>query len=174
MDAKKRICDICDYEAKSEKRLAEHYSCVHAKQKLHKCHVCSKEYGYRSGLQSHIRENHDFDFNGYPCDKCAHLAENRNSLEYHKKKIHNSGMKKQFSCDTCGKSYPSRMSLTCHIRSVHKGIRHTCETCGTTITQKSSLLKHFRIIMVKNPKRSTSVNCVKKYLAQRGKEMVEL
>ena len=106
-------CYVCDYEAKSQKRLSEHHSVVHLKKKLFKCHICPKEYGYSSALKDHIKENHDFDFNGYPCDKCAHLAENRNSLEYHKKKIHNSGMKKQFSCDTCGKSYPSRMSLTC-------------------------------------------------------------
>ena len=139
-------CDVCDYETPSETRLEEHQSVVHLKKKLHKCHVCSKEFGYKKTLKNHINEKHNFDFEGYHCDKCDFSADSREKLRYHQRKIHNIGPKQEFKCEPCGKFFKASLNLDLHIKSLHKGIRYHCDEfgCGSTFTQKSSLRKHFQ------------------------------
>ena len=51
--SKRRICDICGKDFKSNETLRSHVSAVHEKKKPWKCNKCGDTYKYRSGLDHH-------------------------------------------------------------------------------------------------------------------------
>ena len=101
-------CEFCDYEAHTGKSLNEHTNAVHLKQK-YKCTICPKEYAYKHALAAHMRNRHDPNFKGHPCDKCEFLGQTQNILQHHKEKAHKSE-KKVYQCENCDKSYTNRTS----------------------------------------------------------------
>ena len=139
-----RTCDICSYAAPTKKILTEHHSIVHLKERSNKCDICGAVFAYSYRLKNHIKEQHDFDFIGYPCDKCDFLGQSKGKIQYHKKMKHDQKDKKTFDCAPCGKSYKTNPGLIYHNRSVHKKIIYNCEHCDSTFTHTSSMHKHIK------------------------------
>ena len=139
-----RTCGICDYVAPTKNILEQHNTVVHFKEKPKKCDICGLAYAYSHSLNKHIRENHDFDFIGYPCDKCEFLGQTKTKIEYHKKIQHGPKDEQTFACEPCGKTYNNRSSLRHHNRSMHMKITYNCEHCDSTFTHQSSKTKHIK------------------------------
>ena len=72
------------------------------------CHLCDRDYCWRSSLEKHLRVYH-----GEPqfsCPLCPRIFRHNASLEQHSFSKHNPGFQK-FMCDLCGKNYLTKWGL---------------------------------------------------------------
>jgi len=74
-------CEICE---KMFVNLRSHIQQVHQKVRNHKCSICDKEFGKRSGLVRHIMTVHE-KMKSWPCDVCEKSFGEKTQLLRHRK-----------------------------------------------------------------------------------------
>ena len=88
------------------------------------CHLCDRDYCWRSSLEKHLRAYH-----GEPqfsCPLCPRIFRHKASLEQHSFSKHNPGFQK-FMCDLCGKNYLTKWGLTRHAR-IHSDLNNNSKS----------------------------------------------
>ena len=109
------------------------------------CHLCDRDYCWRSSLEKHLRA-----YYGEPqfsCPLCPRIFRHKASLEQHSFSKHNPGFQK-FMCDLCGKNYLTKWGLTRHAR-IHSDPNNNSKsvlwkTCGKSYTRNDLLQAHER------------------------------
>ena len=122
------------------------------------------------GLQTHIRNLHTPNQNGYQCDLCGVVLKFKGNLVQHMKSVHTdkrpyhckkcNGVFKTLhhlkkherrhnpdhvgTCTVCGKTVKiSQMSV--HLKRHNDDPKHPCSTCGKRFFEKQDLARHERI-----------------------------
>lgn len=149
-------CDICN---KLFVSLRSHVQQVHQKLRTYICHLCTKSFGKKSGLDRHILTVHE-KMRNYYCDLCQKSFGEKAQLFRHRK-IHfketalepDSGSisedqeiiedKKRYKCGRCKKILNSRAALKRHRSLVHLKERNfLCNFCPKKFGEKSNLMRH--------------------------------
>ena len=79
---------------------------------LFPCHLCEKDYKWRSSLDKHLKGCHGEA--QFECQSCSKAFRYKTCLEKHVATKHNL---KEFMCDLCGAKYSSKWGLTRHCRA---------------------------------------------------------
>lgn len=104
------VCQICSRSFDDKHRLREHLESVHENKK-NECSVCSKRFGVRSALNSHMRI-HSYK---HKCNECDRAFQSLDKLEVHKTR--HSGEK--YKCDMCAVEFKLKSRLKTHKMRVH-------------------------------------------------------
>jgi uncharacterized Zn-finger protein len=115
-------------------------NCHSGNDQSHICHICSKEYKNKSGMEYHLKTAH-VETRDYKCQvpDCGKRFRLPSALHYHRRLVHGP---KPFSCHMCPFKTAKKTNLNSHINFVHENPElrlHTCE-CGKSFKQ----LKHLR------------------------------
>ena len=108
---------------------------------LFPCHLCEKDYKWRSSLDKHLKGCHGEA--QFECQSCSKAFRYKTCLEKHVATKHNL---KEFMCDLCGAKYASKWGLTRHCR-VHKEPNNNlllCRECGKGYSRTDLLEAHER------------------------------
>ncbi|XP_028318794.1 zinc finger protein 454-like [Gouania willdenowi] len=113
---------------------------IHSGEKLFKCVVCSKCFGYKTDLNSHMR-SHTGE-KPFKCDICSKCFTEKVNLKSHMR-IHTG--EKPFKCDVCSNFFTEKVNLKSHMR-IHTGDKlFKCDVCSKCFNQKANLKSHMRI-----------------------------
>uniref|UniRef100_A0A336KWG4 CSON000725 protein n=1 Tax=Culicoides sonorensis TaxID=179676 RepID=A0A336KWG4_CULSO len=113
------------------------------------CHHCSKKYGDRKRISSHLKYLHfskKFDSNKprYTCNVCGKEISDYNSLRRHQMEHKDKKPKprEKAVCPICGESY---LLLRKHMRLVHLNttVRY-CDMCGRGFKTRETLVNHIK------------------------------
>ncbi|XP_031746881.1 RB-associated KRAB zinc finger protein isoform X1 [Xenopus tropicalis] len=132
-----------DSESSSQEQSCRNFQSLHEDEtegeKIHKCNVCGKQFGYKCYLTVHLR-THTGE-KPHKCDECGKYIASKAKLIIHQR-THTG--EKPYSCKECGKQFRSKPYLVEHMRS-HTGEKpHRCDDCGKQFAYKSRLIVHQR------------------------------
>jgi hypothetical protein len=103
-----------------------------------KCPHCSKEFGGKYILSSHIKAKHTNEFR-YKCERCPSGFIDRSAYDRH---LRSHTGEKPFTCSICGKGMTRNADLRRHMR-LHTGEKpFKCGLCEERFTDGSLLSKH--------------------------------
>jgi len=111
-------CKLCQQTEANEgfsskDMLREHLTVIHGNEFSIFCYDCGKGFKSISGLNNHIKLNHnDGTTTQFKCEKCGKCFARKSSLTTHM--ITHSNVR-PFVCNVCGKSYKHKQNLKSHI-----------------------------------------------------------
>lgn len=151
-------CSLCD--GKVFVNLRSHIQMVHQKVRQHKCTICEKAFGKKSGLDRHIITVHER-LKCWACDLCEKSFGEKAQLMRHRKvhfkpahqEIDVSQItddqevfekeKKCMRCGICKKTVNSKAALKRHKLLVHEKKKTLlCDFCPRFFGEKSNLMRH--------------------------------
>ena len=118
------------------------------KEKLHKCHLCSRVCLNRIGLLNHIRYIHTEKnklekVNRFQNrSKLKSLVSRKCSLPKQVETVH--VKQEEFQCQICAKSFTRSQYLIVHMKAIHEKRQNTCKMCKKTFGYKGHLLNHMK------------------------------
>ena len=101
------------------------------------CHICQKNFKYRSYLKQHLKTHNK----RYKCNRCGDIFKTILDLQVHR---HVHAHEKPFKCDFCGIGFKVENNMKEH-RRIHTGEKYTCDICDKQFTQKPALYNHRKI-----------------------------
>lgn len=158
---------------------------VHQKVRQHKCKICFKAFGKKSGLDRHITTVHER-LKCWSCDLCERSFGEKAQLLRHRKvhfkpayqepdisqitddtEIIEKGKKVKMRCGFCKKIVNSRAALKRHKLLVHEKKKTLlCDFCPRFFGEKSNLMRH----IMKSHTNETNMNSIK---IEPGEEAIE-
>ncbi|KAM7346556.1 uncharacterized protein ACRADG_006436 isoform 2-T2 [Cochliomyia hominivorax] len=131
-------CEFCAKIYPDHRRLQQHKTLVHLREKPFKCSQCDMSFAEERYLNNHVRHKHT----GFECLTC-HKVFNTNSIMKRHMLIHND--KKDYKCmeEKCGKTFATNKLLKAHQR-YHTDEMYVCEECGFKCRKRDSLVVHKR------------------------------
>ncbi|XP_072026575.1 uncharacterized protein [Amphiura filiformis] len=163
-------CDVCKMEFEQPHQLDRHMQ-THKEERPHQCGFCTNNFKRAMDLRQHIKFYHseiadkvdqivpkestppepEGDFK---CRQCDRSFKTTQGLEQHKRRTHNSDVKRKnllvkcrdgeqkYACQRCQKQFNSRKALINH-RFTHTTVRpYTCTICGRSFKRQWELHKH--------------------------------
>lgn len=140
-------------------------TCKASGKEIHKCHICQREFEFKSRLRAHILLKHkrlrpfacqqcDLSFTTkchlqaherihtgekpFTCDICERSFTQLSNLYQHRKISH----EYQFACKSCNRRFEKKCQLQIH-EYIHTGEKaFTCDICNRSFTQLSNMYKH--------------------------------
>ncbi|CRK96021.1 CLUMA_CG009461, isoform A [Clunio marinus] len=187
-------CDICGKKCCIKGDLAKHmitHIGLEYRRKDFHCQICGRSYFSRSGLQTHILNNHERPSH-LTCSICGITCWTEKGLENHKLrpcrlpceicgkiysknvlKQHINGVHfnlKQYQCDICGRkcSYTSLAKhITTHIDLEYRRKDFHCQICGSSYFSRNGLKNHILNVHEK-PKHLTCSLCGRTFMTEKG------
>ncbi|XP_045527897.1 protein suppressor of hairy wing [Pieris brassicae] len=150
------ICSYCKKSFKKRQYLIAHVnSCgndtLHEeKPKLH-CPKCTKVFVFKKSYKKHVENEHYEGPDGVCCEHCSVICPNKEILQDHLDKKHNSGT---YSCQFCTQTFVRRAHVTRHM--LQKGCdgrklrEFSCGICSAKFSRKDNLLVHLRLQHIMN------------------------
>ena len=138
-------CTFCGKDFVEKGELTRHLL-VHKKvrEKVIKCSLCEHSTDTPGNMSKHMK-SHFPDEKTLKCDICGKLFGNKAHLERHLQ-IHNSSLKKKFSCEKCSQSFLEKYNLKQHVDNVHNNVqRFVCKECGEKLRKRCDLTFHIEI-----------------------------
>lgn len=114
-EKKLKNCPHCEKAFKSYCTLREHVAVKHEMSTPFKCDQCSKSYGTRAKLKTHVINVHS----RVKCDECNQEICNAFMLKRHKATAHNKKPSDVFQCEHCPKFYQIEAALNTHVLNHH-------------------------------------------------------
>ncbi|KAI8441574.1 hypothetical protein MSG28_015156 [Choristoneura fumiferana] len=136
-------CRDCEEVLPNKTALYKHRKKEHSDLSLrinsvHVCHVCSKRYLSRAGLEAHTRTHAA----RAACAHCGDSFAHAQKLHQHLKEVH--GHELDFHCNVCDKRFASRGALSAHMLSHAAARAHSCAVCGHACRTPAMLAEHAR------------------------------
>uniref|UniRef100_A0A336MD61 CSON015453 protein n=1 Tax=Culicoides sonorensis TaxID=179676 RepID=A0A336MD61_CULSO len=144
----KSHCRFCLQTMSGEKRRKHEQEHI-KKNGGFQCHHCSKKYGDRKRLRSHLKYLHfskKFDSNKprYTCNVCGKEISDYNSLRRHQMEHKDKKPREKTVCSICGKAY---ILIRKHMRIMHlNNTEHYCDMCGKGFRAKTWLINHIKYV----------------------------
>ena len=156
-------CEHCDFHAKLQSQLNEHYQQHHVEKCLaceecgflapslkflnlhlarthktvYRCEVCFEEFTVKKDYEYHLSRIHK---KYQVCDICGHQSLHSGHLLHHTRIKHDKAY--TVKCNECGKDYASKSDLKKHTRQTHLKVRYACEFCDYKAFSKTTLRYH--------------------------------
>lgn len=118
-DQLRYICDHCKRRFCDKTKLRDHIEEKHLHTTYH-CHICSKPYKNRVGLDQHIRNVHKGRPKNKMCHHCGRGFPTNMQLESH---IRTHTGERPFICEFCPTTFSQQSNLYKHYRQVHLNIK---------------------------------------------------
>jgi len=97
-------CSLCNYKAKQMSHLTVHIKVQHSiNPRPFACTFCDKKFGYRSGLNNHLRMHTGE--TPFPCTHCEKSFKNKSTLSMHITSNHSTNPRIQYNCTFCDKKF---------------------------------------------------------------------
>ena len=96
--------------------LKKNISTVHEKKKTFSCADCTKCFGHKSSLKTHIKIVHEK--KTYTCSQCGKALRSSYNLSAHVETVHEK--QKKFICEFCTKAFGRKLDLKVHVGRLHK------------------------------------------------------
>lgn len=147
------VCRYCGRECKTLRTLSNHEN-IHTSgisknsykyfmevkekefvgEKRHGCEICNEKFAYRNSLSYHKRKMHRL----FICVKCGKSYNCSQALNNH---LRAHAGEKNFECLICHKKYLHQTGLAKHME-VHEGKFYSCDICFRSFTRLAYLRKH--------------------------------
>ena len=132
-------CTVCSFTAVCYSKLIVHLK-SHSSIKPYKCQLCKK--GFKS---SYTRDAHmvvHSNTKSFKCDSCEATFKYKQSLNMHKKRLHDPDYIRPFVCSMCNYKAHTKPRLVFHIKS-HLGERdYLCHLCEKAFTKSNNFKRH--------------------------------
>jgi uncharacterized Zn-finger protein len=109
-------CATSGSNNKTAHGLRQHVSTVHEKKKTFSCSDCTKCFGHKSSLKTHIEIVHEK--KTYNCSQCGKSLRSAYNLSVHIQTVHEK--QKKFICEFCTKAFGRKLDLKVHVGRLHK------------------------------------------------------
>ena len=133
-----RFCKYCN-KFFSKRVLLAHVKGVHAKQRTHKCNICSFSAASKQQLKAHM--NAHLNLHPYACELCKFSCVKEYQLTSHMRT--HSGEKK-FKCDKCCYAAAWNVQLKSHMKSHLSETQCLCKVCNIVLKDERCLKLHKR------------------------------
>ena len=127
------------------KYLQQHILYKHSKSKPWKCNMCEYSHASKTGLNSHIRRNHEADNRRHICHICSFRFKVECNLKQHILQVHE---KVRVKCETCGKQFCTKTRLREHVKVTHLGLLLDCKECSEQFDSRSRLFDHVKNCLI--------------------------
>ena len=131
-------CKYCD-KYFPKRGLIAHIKGVHAKQRTHKCNICSFTAASKQQLKAHM--NAHLNIHPYACELCKFSCVKEYQLNSHMRT--HSGEKK-FKCDKCSYAAAWNVQLKSHMKSHLSETQCLCKMCNIVVKDQRCLKLHKR------------------------------
>ena len=148
-ELKKNICDLCNYNGRSNSKLNEHMNTRHGKLVsvtglkhnglLYLCVHCGFECKQKYSIVSHVERTHDK--TTFDCKQCSHVSNCRANLSWHMRKKHEKEITNP--CNIC-KFQSIRVELLRKHMACHRENCFKCAKCDFICKFRRTLTKHMQ------------------------------
>ena len=144
--AKHQKCAKCDIRFENLEELKNHSKSIHGIKPLFqrniKCSECDHSSMNSSNHKYHMTSKHNF------CVKCDIKFEDREKLQAHMKRTHDSNeihTTKLYKCELCGRKVSCKKTLQVHMLSLHsnKDLKKSCKDCSFVTENLNLAWKHY-------------------------------
>lgn len=115
------------------------------KEKVYQCHLCDKQFQYRSNMQRHFKSVHQ-DGNSFSCTVCSKIFTSKYNLERHTKTTHITQVVENdyFKCAHCCYQTTSKANFKRHTIRHDKPVKKTfsCAKCNKKFFLEKNLKIH--------------------------------
>ncbi|XP_055678553.1 zinc finger protein 567-like [Lutzomyia longipalpis] len=151
-------CDICSHDAKSYRRLRNHFLISHGVKGYMIC--CFKKFTSLGRLASHLKLHADPE--AFKCSKCSRILSNLKAMRRHMRTCSKDPKTFSYICEVCSQAFPSSRALYVHRRkhAPDEEKLHRCTECSRRFLTPSEL-KYHRIRLHEKAKSSICDICGK-------------